>query len=191
MKKNKNNESLKSQVETRTAAERIIIKQLHYEIEERRKIDQTTQDALAYAENIVDTVREPLLILDADLKVVSANRSFYKVFNVKPEDTHKQHIYSLGNRQWDIPKLRELLEEILPKTTSFDNFEVEHDFPDVGKRIMLLNARKIYRKFNHTRLILLAIEDITEHRRIEDSLEKTIKELVIIKKSTQKALSIP
>ncbi|MCK9603993.1 MAG: PAS domain-containing sensor histidine kinase [Candidatus Omnitrophica bacterium] len=182
--KNKNKESIKNQVETRTVAERIIIKQLHHEIEEHKKTDQITQDALAYAENIVDTVREPLLILDADLKVVSANRSFYRVFKVKPEDTYKQHIYNLGNRQWDIPKLRELLEEILPKTTSFDNFEVEHDFPDVGKRIMLLNARKIYRKLNHTKLILLAIEDITEHRRIEDSLEKTVKELEIIKKST-------
>ena len=177
MKEKKDNDLLKNQVEIRTAAERVIIKQLHHEIEHRKKTEQITQDALNYAENIIDTVREPLLVLDADLMVISASRSFYQVFKVKPEDTEKKYIYDLGNRQWDIPKLRELLEKILPKVTSFDNFEVEHDFLDIGKRIMLLNARKIFRETNHTHSILLAIEDITERKKIEKGLEKAHEEL--------------
>ena len=130
-----------------------------------------TQDACLYAESIVDTVREPLLILDTDLRVISASRSFYQIFKAGREETERQHIYSLGNRQWDIPKLRELLEDILPKTTSFDDFEVEHDFPNIGKRIMLLHARKICREANHNQLILLTIEDITEHKRLEEKLK--------------------
>lgn len=164
-------QKLHEQVELRTAAERIIIKQLHHEIEERKNAEWVTQDARAYAENIVDTVREPLIVLDSDLRVVTASRSFCQIFKVKREDTEKQHIYELGDRQWDIPKLRELLEGILPKTASFDDFEVTHEFPGIGTRIMLLNARKVYRKTNHTQLILLAIEDITERRGLEAKLE--------------------
>ncbi|MBI4846523.1 MAG: sensor domain-containing diguanylate cyclase [Candidatus Omnitrophica bacterium] len=164
-------QKLHSQVEIRTFAERMVIKQLHQEIEHRKKAEQKAQDARIYAENIVDTVREPLLVLDADLKVISASRSFYQSFKVKPEDTEKQHIFDLGNRQWDIPKLRELLENILPNTTSFEGFEVVHVFPDIGKRIMLLNARKIYQKSNNTQLILLAMEDVTEHKRLEEKLK--------------------
>ncbi len=180
-------QKLRNQLETHATTERIINKQLHNEIEQRKQVERVVQDAYEYSRDIVDTVRDPLLVLDADLKVISANRSFYQAFKVKPEDTDKQHIYDLGNKQWNIPKLRELLEDILPKTTSFDNFEVEHDFPDLGKRIMLLNARKIYRKFNHTKLILLSIEDITERKEIESGLEKTRKELETTKVSEDAA----
>jgi two-component system CheB/CheR fusion protein len=170
-------QKIRNQVEIRTVTERMIIKQLHQEIEQRKRTEQSAQDARNYAENIIDTVREPLIVLDEKLKVISASRSFYQIFKVKPEDTVKQYIYDLGNRQWDIPKLRELLEKILPKVTSFDNFEVEHNFLDIGKRIMLLNARKIYREMNHTHFILLAIEDITGRKEIEAGLEKTRKDL--------------
>ncbi len=134
------------------------------------------QDALEYTKSIINTVREPLIILYEDLTVALANRSFYRAFKVKPEETEKQHIYHLGNRQWEIPKLRELLEDILPKTTSFDNFEVEYDFPDIGKRIMLLNACRIYLEANRTKLIILTIEDISERKKIEELREK-IREL--------------
>jgi len=134
------------------------------------------QDALEYTKSIINTVRDPLIILQEDLTVVLANRSFYQVFKVKPEETEEQHIYDLGNHQWDIPKLRELLEDILPKTTSFDNFEVEHVFPDIGKKIMLLNACRIYLEANRTKLIILTIEDITERKKI-DELHKKIREL--------------
>jgi PAS domain-containing protein len=137
--------------------------------------DQEVRDALEYAEDIVATVHQSLLILDQDLKVVSASRYFYEVFKVAPEATEKQSVYDLGDHQWDIPKLRELLEEILPKTTTFDNFEVEHDFPGLGKRTMLLNARQIVQKSSdRKKLILIAIEDITEAKRALDGLHDKI-----------------
>jgi diguanylate cyclase (GGDEF)-like protein/PAS domain S-box-containing protein len=131
-----------------------------------------SKDSLGYAQNIIDTVREPLLVLDSELRVVSANRSFYQIFKVIPEETEGQLIYDLGNRQWDIPKLRELLMEILPKKTTFDDYEVEHKFPAIGMKTMLLNARKIYRETNQTEMILLAIEDITERRKMEKALQE-------------------
>ncbi|MBE0539414.1 MAG: PAS domain S-box protein [Ignavibacterium sp.] len=125
------------------------------------------------AESIIDTVREPLLILDKDLRVVKASQSFFDFFRVSPEETIGTLIYDLGNRQWDIPKLRELLETILPEKTTFDNYEVEHIFSTIGKRIMLLNARQIERVFGKEKIILLAIEDITERKHLEDSLSET------------------
>ena len=134
--------------------------------------DLDTEDALKYTEGIVNTAHDPLIILYEDLKVALANRSFYQTFEVKPEETDGQFIYDLGNHQWDIPKLRHLLEKILPKTTSFDNFEVEHDFPSLGKRIMLLNACRIYMEANRTKLIIITIKDITERKKIEELHEK-------------------
>ena len=126
-----------------------------------------------FAESIINTVREPLIVLDQDLRVVTVSRSFYEVFKVKPEETVGQLIYDLGNKQWDIPRLRELLETILPEKTSFDNYEVEHDFAAIGRRTMLLNARRIERAMGKERIILLAIEDITERKRLEDLLEES------------------
>ena len=119
------------------------------------------QDALEYTEKVINTVHDPLIILYDDLKVALANRVFYQSFDVKPEETEGRFIFDLGNGQWDIPRLRHLLEDILPQTTSFDNFEVEHDFPRIGKRTMLLNACRIYMDANHTKLIILTIKDIT------------------------------
>ncbi|MDO9263219.1 MAG: PAS domain S-box protein, partial [Desulfosalsimonadaceae bacterium] len=138
---------------------------------------RTTKNSLEYAESIIDTVREPLIALDQDLRVVSVSRSFYEVFKVYPEETVGKLIYDLGNKQWNIPKLRELLETILPQKTTFDNYEVEHDFSEIGRRIMLLNARQIQRVLGKNRIILLAIEDITARREIENGLEKARKEL--------------
>ncbi|MBF0230455.1 MAG: PAS domain-containing sensor histidine kinase [Desulfamplus sp.] len=129
------------------------------------------------AESIINTVREPLIALNQDLRVVTVNRSFYEVFMVNPEETVGQLIYDLGNKQWDIPKLRELLENILPQNISFDNYEVEHDFSTIGRRIMLLNARQIQRDSEKERIILLAIEDITERKEIANGLEKAHQEL--------------
>jgi len=146
------------------------------EPEEKMK-EQEIQDAREYAESIINAVPESLIILDENLKVVSANRSFYQVFEVKSEETEGRFIYDLGNRQWDIPKLRELLESILPKTTSFDNFEIEHDFPSIGKRTMLLNARQITRLSGKPPIILLVIEDITESKKILDELHTRIRQL--------------
>jgi len=146
-------------------------------------IKQSADEAREYAESIINTVREPLIVLDQDLRVVTVSRSFYEFFKVKPEETVGQLIYDLGNKQWDIPRLRELLETILPQKTTFDNYDVEHNFSAIGRRIMLLNARQIQRVLGKERIILLAIEDITERREIEAGLEKTRKELEVIKKS--------
>jgi len=121
-----------------------------------------------FADSVINTVREPLISLDRDLRVVTVSRSFYDFFQVKPEETVGQLIYDLGNKQWDIPKLRELLEKILPEHTTFDNYEVEHDFATIGRRTMLLNARQIEQAWGKERIILLAIEDITERRQLED-----------------------
>lgn len=119
--------------------------------------------ALHYIKTFSDTAREPFLILDSELRVIGANESFYKNFKVKKEDTAEKFIYELGNNQWDIPELRKLLEEILPEKSVFNDFEVIHEFPELGTRIMLLNARQL----DDTKQILLAIEDITLKREIE------------------------
>ena len=162
------------------------ISAIMHDITEQKKTAQP-QTVGEYSESIINTVREPLIVLDQDLRVVTASRSFYEVFKVKPEETVGQLIYDLGNKQWNIPKLRELLETILPQKTAFDNYEVEHDFATIGRRVMLLNARQIQRMLGKRRIILLAIEDITARREIEIGLEKTRKELEVIKKSADEA----
>ncbi len=159
-------------------------KQLVYELTELRSqnteleksinghisAERSVEESNRYAESIVETVREPLLILGADLKIISANRNFYKTFKVAPGETIGSLIYELGNKQWDIPELRKLLEEVLPEKQAFDDFEVVHNFQDIGSKFMLLNAREIYRKDFRAKMILLAIEDITERRRVEEKL---------------------
>lgn len=124
---------------------------------------------LEFAENIIDTVREPLIVLDHELRVIKANHSFYEVFKVVPNNTIGQLIYDLGNKQWDIPQLRELLETILPKQTILENYEVEHNFVTIGKRVMLLNGRQIKRGLDKEPIILLAIEDVTERKFSEEN----------------------
>jgi two-component system CheB/CheR fusion protein len=157
-----------------------------HDITEQKKAKQVLIVS-EYSESIINTVREPLIVLDQDLRVVTVSRSFYEFFKVNPEETVGQLIYDLGNKQWDIPKLRELLETILPQKATFDNYEVEHNFATIGRRIMLLNARQIQRGAGKERIILLAIEDITERKEIEAGLEKTRKELEVIKQSADEA----
>jgi len=140
------------------------------DITKRRRAEEALEEARYYAESIVDTVREPLIVLDADLRVISASRAFYQIFQVSPEKTEGQLLYELWDKQWDLPKLKKLLEVILREKTTFDDYEVEHEFPTIGRRIMLLNARRISRGTNKTGLILLAIEDITERKRLEAKL---------------------
>jgi PAS domain S-box-containing protein len=141
---------------------------------ELRRAKAEIQQARSYAESIVETVREPLLVLDGDLKVVSVNRSFYQTFKVTPSETLGKLVYDLGNRQWNIPALRTLLEEILPRRTHFGNFEVEHGFPTVGHKIMRLNARQIHQKAIGKKMILLAAEDITRFKRMERERENLL-----------------
>jgi PAS domain S-box-containing protein len=124
-------------------------------------------------EDIFETVREPILVLNSDLMAVWANSNFYHTFNVTPNETIGRIIYDLGKQQWNIPGLRTLLEEILKKENCFDDYEVEHVFPDIGHKIMLLNARRITLEGICSRLILLAIEDVTQSRRLENIVEES------------------
>ncbi|HUQ18221.1 MAG TPA: response regulator [Gemmatimonadaceae bacterium] len=137
------------------------------DVTERRRSEADLRAIETYAQDIVDTVREPLLILDTTLRVQSGNRAFYHTFKVSPAETENRLIYELGNGQWDIPALRTLLEDIVPKSSVFNDFELAHDFPALGRRVMLLNARKL-QAGHHGELVVLAMEDVTERRRAEE-----------------------
>jgi two-component system, chemotaxis family, CheB/CheR fusion protein len=133
-------------------------------------------DRRDFTEAIVQTVRDPLLILDKDLRVLMANRSFYETFRVAREETETRLIYELGNRQWDIPALRRALEEILPRDTVLERFEIEHDYEKIGPRTMILHARRIsFRSSQETR-ILLAIEDVSERKQLERQFANMVSE---------------
>lgn len=139
--------------------------------------DQLWSVAMTYIKTVVDTLREPFLILDKQLRIVSANKTFYSFFKVTLEETEGKLVYSLGNGQWKIQKLKILLEDILPKNTHFEDFQVEHDFPKIGKKIMILNARRIYSPGEQRPIILLAMEDITHQRQLENQLKEYTKNL--------------
>jgi two-component system CheB/CheR fusion protein len=133
-------------------------------------------EANEYAEAFFYTIREAVLVLDRELRVKTANHAFYNIFKAKKEDVEGRFFYELGNRQWDIPKLRDLLENIIPRNSQFNNYEVKHNFPEIGEKTMLLNGRRIFQKIQHQQLILLAIEDISAHKQIQHELEKRVRE---------------
>ena len=144
------------------------------DITQRYKQERLIQDSLDYAVNILATMRGPFLVLGTDFRVVSGNRAFYDTFGVTKEETEGRLVYELGNHQWDIPRLRELLGNILPTTgEAFDGFEVAHAFETIGQKTMLLNARRIRKPGNHSELILLAIEDISERKAAEQALRES------------------
>jgi PAS domain S-box-containing protein len=140
------------------------------DVSERQRAMQGVEEARVFAEGIVQTVREPLVVLDTELRVRTANLSFYQTFHVTPQETEGRFIFDLGNHQWNIPRLRELLEDILPRDSRFNDFRVDHDFEDIGFRSMVLNARRLNPVGNRRGMILLAIEDMTERWRATESL---------------------
>jgi two-component sensor histidine kinase len=141
-------------------------------------------DARALAQAIVDTVREPLLVLDADLHVVAASRSYYRTFQVSREDTQGLYLYSLGAGQWDNEELRLLLGRIVPDDSVMEDYEIEDDFPGRGQRIMLLNARKVFSEGDsHT--LLLAFEDITDRRTTEREMKALLEEKELLLQEMQ------
>ena len=154
------------------------------DVTERRTAERLLAEIETYAQNIVDTVREPLLILDAGLRVHSANRAFYQTFHVSPGETEDRLIYELGNGQWDIPDLRRLLEDVVPLSSVFSDFELAHTFPSIGRRVMLLNARRL-KAGNHGELLVLAMEDVTERRRAEEEVAKAAADLKAIETFSQ------
>ncbi len=134
------------------------------------------EESWTYIKTVVDTVREPFLILDKDLCVMAANESFYRTFQVEEGDTEGKLVYQLGNGQWNIPSLKKLLEDILPQNSFFKGFEVAHDFPLIGRKVMILNARRIYHegKSGNTfpPIILLAMEDVTDMMDVAEMLAR-------------------
>jgi two-component sensor histidine kinase len=154
---------------------------------EREKDDLLRQfeEARAFAQAIVDTVREPFLVLDQDLRVLAASRSFYSAFKVRPDNTQGKLLYTLGDGQWDIPGLRLLLEKIVPEREAMEDYEVEHKFPDIGQRTMLLNARKVfYERGSHT-TILLGIEDVTAQRILEREKDELLRQKEVLLEELQ------
>ena len=133
-------------------------------------------DGRLLAQAIVDTIRDPLLVLDQDLRVVSANRAFYQAFRMKLQDVHGRPVYGLGDGQWDIPELRLLLEGVAPEHAAMEAYEVERDFPVIGRRAMLLNAREVLFQRSSRKLILLAIEDVTDRRAAEREIANLLQQ---------------
>ncbi len=138
-------------------------------------VEHLWEKSWTYIKTVVDIIREPVLVLDKDLRIMAANKPFYQTFQVEPNDTEGKVVYELGNGQWNIPALRKLLEDILPKNTFFKGFEVAHEFPFVGRKIMILNARQIHFKEDTTAelfppIILLAMEDVTEIMLVAETL---------------------
>ena len=142
----------------------------HELAEQAQKAEGALAKALAYGNDIIATLREPFLVLDRDLRIKTANRSFYDSFHVSKEETENRLVYDLGNSQWDIPALRKLLDEVLSRKQSVHDYEVEHSFPTLGPRIMLLNARPFPLDSQHPELILLAVYDVTAVRQRADEL---------------------
>src|SRR6185436_17937943 len=133
-------------------------------------------DAWALAQGIVDTVREPVLVLNNELRVIAASRSFYSAFKVNPVDTQGRLLYALGDGQWDIPKLRVLLEKIIPEKGVMEGYEVEHEFPGLGHRTMRLNARQVFYEGGANTTILLGIEDVTAQRVLEREKDELLRQ---------------
>lgn len=138
----------------------------------QNEIKESKELALHYMETLVDVARESFLILDADLRVISANPIFYQTFRVTPEQTIAKFLYELGNGQWDIPELKQLLEEILPSKKVVKDYQVTHVFETIGKKTIVLNARQI----DTVQLIILAMEDMTDKNILEKKLAEFAKE---------------
>jgi chemotaxis protein methyltransferase CheR len=145
-----------------------------------RKQFTNAADACALAQSIVDTVREPVVVLDKGLRVIAASRSFYSAFKVSPEDTQGRLLYALGDGQWNIPKLRVLLDKIIPEHGVMEDYEVEHEFPDLGHRTMRLNARQAFYEGGADTTILLGIEDVTERRVLERQKDELLRQKDIL-----------
>src|SRR3984885_11159718 len=145
----------------------------------------TSADAWAFAQGIVDTVREPVLVLNKDLRVIAASRSFYSSFKVNPADTKGRLLYALGDGQWDIPRLRVLLEKIIPEKGVMEGYEVEHEFPNLGRRTMCLNARQVFYEGGTNTTILLGMEDITDRRNLEREKDELLQQKQVLHEELQ------
>lgn len=162
-------------------------------IHEENFRERMGDECWTYIKTVVDIVREPVLVLDKELNVLTANEPFYRMFQVEAKDTEGMLVYKLGNGQWNIPVLKKLLENILPKNTFFKDFEVIHEFPFIGQKSMILNARQIHSTTNGNQallppIIFLAIEDVTPIVAIAETLALHVKELAA--KNLQRTLAL-
>jgi PAS domain S-box-containing protein len=148
-------------------------------------IDIDIDDVHTLAQGIVDTIRNPLLVLDQDLRVVSANRAFCQTFRMTRQNIEDRAVYALGDGQWNIPALRFLLENIAPHHTVMEGYEVEREFPGIGRRSMLLNAREVVSQRNARKLILLTIEDVTERRAAEREAAELLRQKEMLLQEVQ------
>jgi two-component sensor histidine kinase len=146
-------------------------------------------DAAALAYAIVDTVRDPLLVLDSDLRIVAASRVFYQIFHLVDKDVRDHLIYEIDDGQWNIPELRTILETIAKDHATVEGYEVDRDFPRVGRRIMLLNARKVFYKEGGHTTTLLAFEDITDRRAVEEQVQELLREKDMLLQEMQHRVS--
>jgi chemotaxis protein methyltransferase CheR len=135
-----------------------------------------SQRGRTLAQAVVDTIREPLLVLDGNLRVIAASRAFCRTFRVSLDDTQGRSLHELGSGQWNVPALRQLLTDIIPRHTTIESFEVEYDFPEIGRRVMLLNAREVHHDDGDGPELLLMIDDVTERRAAEREKEELLRE---------------
>ncbi|MCM8794908.1 MAG: PAS domain-containing protein [Candidatus Omnitrophica bacterium] len=159
------------------------------DISEWKRSQQLLQEAKTYAENIVNTVREPLLVLDTNLRIKTANRSFYQTFRFTPEEALNRYLYDLGPGPWNASKMRAVL-EMIPNHTAFENIELDYEFPSIGRRTLLLNACRLYEEGHRSQLILLAMEDITQRKEWERQLIQQSQQILLSEEALRKQTRI-
>jgi PAS domain S-box-containing protein len=147
------------------------------DIDALKRTELAINEARAYAETVIRTVPDPLIVLKADLRVHSANEAFYSTFKVSPAETEGRSIFELGNGKWDLPELRKLLEEVIPRSNSFDEFEVAQDFERIGQRTFLVNARMLKGPEGGVKMVLLGMQDVSQRKRAEAALAQAQHEL--------------
>lgn len=145
----------------------------------KNNLSELGETGWTYIRFVIDTVREPFIVLGSELRVIFANEAFYRMFLVTPDETEGKIVFDLGNGQWNSPQLRRLLEDILPKSTFFKDFDVEYEFPLIGRKVMMVNARIVYAKDSSAPYVIMAIEDVTKQKLLEEKLKSYAKELEI------------
>jgi len=172
------------------SGEPVGILEINRDVTGRKTAERQSQEAHRFAESIIETIQEALVVLDAELKVVSANKSFYALFGLTPKETENRYIYELDRRQWDIPQLRNLLEDILPQNTTFREYEMEHVSSKGDSRVLLLNARQIHRERKKTQMILLAMQDITQLKRRQQEVRELTEQLLIAEEEQRQQIAV-